>query len=166
MLITIINHTPAWVFVLFFALVYIGYRQTQARMVSKNTLLIMPTIMIALSISGELTTFNLQLSALFTWCIGGGLAWLLVNQLVSVRGSYVASKQLFNLSGSWLPLILMMAIFFTKYVVGVLLAKQAVVINTTEFMLIVSLLYGSFSGAFAARAHKTWQLKATTVKPH
>ncbi len=161
----IILQTPKWVFALFFGLLLLGYRQSKPRIANKNTLLIIPIVMVSLSISGELATFNLQLSALLTWFVGVGFAWLMVTQFTAIKGRYLVDKKLFELSGSWLPAILMLAIFFTKYAVGVLLATQAAIITSTEFMLVVSLLYGSFSGAFAARAHKTWQLKNTTAIP-
>jgi len=159
MLTQIISHTPTWVFALFIGLVALGYRQSKDRMISKNTLVILPIVMVALAINGELRTFNLQLSALFTWFLAAAVSYGLVKQFIAIQARYIEEQQLFVLKGSWLPLMLMMGIFLTKYIVGTLLATEAKIITTTEFMVIVSVLYGAFSGIFIARAHKILQLR-------
>ncbi|MBL4908904.1 MAG: hypothetical protein JKX78_02595 [Alteromonadaceae bacterium] len=155
----IISHTPTWVFALFIGLLALGYRQSKDRMISKNTLIILPIVMVALAINGELRTFNLQLTALFTWFFGATICYLLVQNYVSIKANYIQEQHLFALKGSWVPLILMMGIFLTKYIVSTLLATKAEIITSTGFMLIVSLLYGAFSGIFIARAHKVLALR-------
>lgn len=46
----------------------------------------------------------------------------------------------------------MMAIFFTKYLVGVAVALNPEFIELNPTIVICSLLYGGLSGAFASRA--------------
>jgi len=46
----------------------------------------------------------------------------------------------------------MMAIFMTKYLVGVVVARQLPVLELAEFMLFISFAYGGFSGVFVSRA--------------
>ena len=154
MLTQIIAHTPTWVFGLLFGLLALGYRQSKDRVMAKRALIILPIVMVALAINGEIRTFNLQLSALVTWFFGAALGYFLVRNFVKINAHYIKEQQVFFLKGSWLPLTLMMAIFLTKYIVGSLLATQANIITTTAFMLFVSVLYGVFSGFFIARTHK------------
>lgn len=45
-----------------------------------------------------------------------------------------------------------MVIFFTKYVVGVMLARHLAIVTEPVFVVLVSLCYGFFSGLFLARA--------------
>jgi hypothetical protein len=51
----------------------------------------------------------------------------------------------------------MLAMFFTKYAVGVMLARQLPVAGTFEFIGLVSLGYGFLSGLFLARALVVWR---------
>jgi len=159
----IISHTPTWVFALLIGLIALGYRQTKVRNVSKNTLIILPIAMVALAIKGELSTFNLQLTALFTWISGAVIAYFIITEYITIKAKYIKEIQQFELQGSWVPLALMMGIFFTKYIVGVMTATQAEIITSSGFMLTVSLLYGAFSGVFIARAHKTLRLKVNNT---
>jgi hypothetical protein len=56
-----------------------------------------------------------------------------------------------TLPGSWLPLALMMAIFFTKYGAAVAVAREPALVNMPLFIGGVSILYGVWSGLFFAR---------------
>ena len=60
--------------------------------------------------------------------------------------------------GSWLPMGVILAIFMTKYAVGVTLSMQPSLAHSDAFTLSVSLLYGLFSGFFAGRAIRLWRL--------
>jgi hypothetical protein len=64
----------------------------------------------------------------------------------------------YHLQGSWTPLALMMAIFLTKYVVGVASALKPDLLITMQFIVLLSILYGIFSGVFIGRALSTWSL--------
>ena len=82
-----------------------------------------------------------------------------VAEYFPVKGaSFDSNKESFFIAGSWLPLILMMAIFFTKYVVGILNALHPSIIVSTGFVISCSLIYGMFSGIFAARAISVWRV--------
>jgi len=52
----------------------------------------------------------------------------------------------------------MMGIFFTKYVVGVLLAMHPELGHQATFEIGISALYGAFTGIFAGRAIRLWRL--------
>ena len=76
-----------------------------------------------------------------------GLAWV-----PSRRVAYDASTAHFTVPGSWMPLALMMGIFFFKYAVAVVHAMKPGILETTTAVAVVAGTYGLFSGLFMARA--------------
>ena len=64
---------------------------------------------------------------------------------------YIADTRSFIMPGSWLPLALMMGIFFTKYGVGIMLAQHGELRDADSCIAIVSLVYGFWSGMFFGR---------------
>ena len=75
------------------------------------------------------------------------LAWV-----PSRRLAYDASTARFTVPGSWMPLALMMGIFFFKFAVAVALAIKPGILDTTPAAVMVAATYGVFSGLFMARA--------------
>jgi hypothetical protein len=149
----ILTHTPLWVFGLFFGLVYLGYVQSRTRQVSRNRLIVLPIAMLAWSLYSVWSTFDAHLTALAAWAC----AWGAVVAIGLVRGpsrsaSYDATTAQFTVAGSWLPLALMMGIFFFKYAVAVAHAVKPGVLDSTTAVAMVSATYGLFSGLFMGRA--------------
>ena len=64
---------------------------------------------------------------------------------------YVPQSHMFIIKGSWAWMGLIMALFFIKYTVGVLLAREIPLAQTFAFEISVSVMYGLFSGLFFAR---------------
>ena len=158
MLAEIMNRTPTWVFVLFFALVGLGYLQSRSRQTSRVALWLLPVGMGVFSIYGTGSAFGLSLHAVLAWTAGFGLMFLRgMFQRPSSQASFEPASQRFVIEGSWVPLALMMAIFFTKYAVGVVLARQLPIANNASFVGLASLAYGAFSGVFFARAWRVWR---------
>jgi hypothetical protein len=168
MLIQILTHTPRWVFALFLALVVLGAQQMFTRQVTLLRVLLLPAAMTGLSVWGVVSAFPLQPLALPAWMAGAVLAASLVLQSPLPQGvRYHTASQRFQLPGSVVPLALMMGVFFTKYVVGVTLAQTPQLAVTPGFSLVLSVLYGLFSGTFAGRAARLWRLAtANAVTPH
>ena len=152
----ILTHTPLWVFGLFFGLVYLGYLQSRTRQVARGRLIVLPIAMLAWSLYSVWSTFDAHLTALAAWiCV-----WVAVVTIGLARGpsrsaSYDAKTAQFTVAGSWLPLALMMGIFFFKYAVAVAHAVKPGVLDTTTAVAVVSATYGLFSGLFMARAVRT-----------
>ncbi len=74
--------------------------------------------------------------------------------------------KLFSMTGDERnQLVLMMAIFMTKYAVGVMLALHPDEANHAAFGLATSTLYGAFSGAFFGRATRLWRLARRAAQP-
>lgn len=153
MLIEILKRTPSWVFILFFFLVAVGYFQCKDRVIGRGKVFMLPFAMITLSFFGVLSAFGFIPVGVIPWVVGVGVAGWLGAKLVTPRGvSFATETQLFFVPGSRLPLALMMAIFFTKYAVGVIQARQLPIASEPIFIGSISLCYGFLSGAFLARA--------------
>jgi hypothetical protein len=158
LLIEIFKHTPSWVFVLFFILVALGYFQTKERKVTRGKVAILPVVMIALSFFGVFSAFGMPPVGIFSWVVGIALTVWLGAKLNRPHGvSFSPETRLLSVPGSWLPLALMMAIFSTKYMVGVVQARQLPVIGNPVFIGAIGLCYGIFSGIFLARAVVIWR---------
>ena len=153
MLLQIVQHTPAWVWGLLVALVGFGLSQAQAREVSLARVTVLPLVLLALSFSGVVSSFAHATIAILAWAIGVAAAITLGRRFVTVRGaSWSAETGTLRVPGSWLPLVLMVALFLIKYGVGVTLAMNHAIAADTAFGACCGLAYGGFSGLFAARA--------------
>jgi len=153
MLLQIVQHTPTWVWGLFVALVTLGLLQARAQEVSLARLTILPLVLLALSFSGVVSTFAHATIAILAWAVGVISAIALGRRFVTVRGaSWSPETGKLRVPGSWLPLVLMVALFLIKYGVGVTLAMNHAMAADTIFGACCGLAYGSFSGLFAARA--------------
>jgi hypothetical protein len=93
------------------------------------------------------------------WTVGYiALAVFIKKGLATAGSSYDSATRKITVTGSPIPLILMMSIFFLKYFVGASMAMKVNFTNDAAFPIVVSLLYGTFSGAFAGRALRLLKL--------
>ena len=153
MFIAIIQHTPVWVWGLLAALMGLGLWQTRDREMTLTRVTILPLAMIALSLSGVLTAFGPLPTALVAWAAGVGTALMVGRRLVAVRAArWSAQTGLLHVPGSWLPLVLIIALFSIKYVAGASLAMHPALAHDITFAGVLSLAYGAFSGLFLTRA--------------
>jgi hypothetical protein len=153
MITQILSHTPLWVFGLFFGLVYLGYLQSRTRRVSRQRLIVLPLIMLGWSLYSVWSTFDTHLTALAAWACVWSVAVAAGLARAPLQGaSYDPDAKQFTVPGSWVPLALMMGIFFFKYAVAVVHAVRPEVLETTAMMAVVAGIYGLFSGLFMARA--------------
>ena len=106
MLLKIIKHTPPWVFILFFALLIMGYMQSKDRVIRRGKIIILPIAMIGLSLYGVVSAFGIkQPASLISWVAGMSIAGFLSVKLPSPLGVSYSTKDLsFSVPGSWLPL--------------------------------------------------------------
>ena len=160
----IIIHTPIWVFGLFLGLLVLGLQQSKARNVKKIMVYPMPIGIIILSFFGVSSSFGYSLAPISLWFLGLGLSTLTGAIYFPIKGaSYSDETGTYSLKGSWIPLIFMMLIFFTKYVVGVMSALKFPILSSSSFIYSLSALYGIFSGIFASRAVSLWQTGSTSL---
>lgn len=149
----IISNTPKWVFLLFFALLALGISQMRTQIKSRKRVLILPIVMFVLSFLGVLSAFGRDAMPIAAWALGYiGLASFMAYGLADGGSSYTVETKQFTVAGSVIPLALMMSIFLLKYFVGASMAMKTGFTTDASFPIIISLLYGIFSGAFAGRA--------------
>lgn len=159
MLLQILAHTPRWVFAVFALLLWFGGRQLLAGRMSLARVTLMPVAMTGLSVYGVLSAFGDAPMPLAGWAAAAVVAAAIVLQRALPAGTrYSADTRSFHVAGSAVPLLLMMGIFFTKYVVGVQIAMHPGLAHQPDFALTVGTLYGAFSGIFVARALRLWKL--------
>lgn len=153
MIAQILSRTPAWVFALFVGLLAVGLLQTKTRTVRRLPALLLPAGMVALSLAGIQSSFGLTPVPVASWAVALAAAALVgVALFRDQRVRYDATAKAYFIPGSWVPLAVIMAIFFAKYVYAVMNAMNAAVIATTAFVAGLSAVYGVLSGYFAARA--------------
>lgn len=152
MMFTILQKTPPWVWGILVLLVGLGLLQTVARTVSLRRLIMLPLAMTALSLHG---TFNTFPPATWSWLMWLGAAMVTATWFATADmpagARFDATRRVFHLPGSWQPLALMMAIFVTRYAVGVVLAMAPALRHDEATAAIVSSLYGALSGVFIGR---------------
>ncbi len=153
MIVQFLSHTPSWVYATFFVLLVFGLIQTRTRTVSKLPALLLPAGMLALSLWGIYSSFGLATMPRAAW--GMAMASATVVGYTFFRDTRIhgtATDGTFFIPGNWVPLVVMMAIFLTKYVYAVMHAYNADVIATPLFIGALSAVYGLLSGYFASRA--------------
>jgi hypothetical protein len=162
MLGTILQHTPVWVWGLLAGLIALGLQQVRTRQASLVRVSITPVAMTALAVWGNVSAFGaspLFAAVMLTWLLSAAAMLAVFAPLAPPRGTvYDAASRSFHMPGSWAPMALIVAIFLTKYVVGVELAMRPALAQDSQYALIVGALYGLFSGAFIGRAARLWRL--------
>jgi hypothetical protein len=153
LIVQILSHTPVWVYALFFVLLAFGLMQTRTRTVSKIPALLLPVGMVALSLAGIKSSFGFTTIPLAAWAIAMAIATVVGYTFFrDKRIRCEATDGKFFIPGSWVPLVVMMAIFFAKYIYAVMKASNAEVISTAMFIGTLAAVYGLLSGYFSSRA--------------
>ncbi|WP_063706920.1 DUF6622 family protein [Pseudoalteromonas gelatinilytica] len=162
MIIEILTHTPLWVYGLFVGLIFVGWQQTRERHVKQSTLLILPLGMLALSFFGATSSFGYSLTIMLLW-LAGVLSSTIIGLLLfsASSASYQAQSASFKVPGSWWPMIFIMAIFFTKYTVGVLTSIKPELFANAALVLSLAAFYGILSGTFIARAIRVLKVRSS-----
>ncbi len=162
MLGSIVKNTPLWVWGLLAVLIALGLSQLKARTAGPVRIVLLPLAMTALSIWGTLSAFGRSPqfgSVQLAWIAAASLSLALVAPMAPPAGArYDASSGRFHLPGSWVPMLLILAIFLVRYAVNVELAMQPVLAQDDQYTLVTSALYGVFSGIFIGRAARVWRL--------
>ena len=164
MLEPILKHTPTWVWALLAALIALGLSQARKRSASLARIAITPVAMTALSIWGTVAAFGGSPQfgqAFMAWSAMAAASLAAVAPFSPPAGTrYDPATRSFTLPGSWIPMLLIVGVFLTKYVVGVELALQPPLAHDGTYMLAVATIYGVFSGIFIGRTARLWRLTA------
>jgi hypothetical protein len=161
---TIVAQTPVWVWGLLAGLLTLGLSQVSSRTATLRRVTIMPVVMTVFSLSGTVTAFGNSpqfATVLLVWAAATAAVVAVIASMSPDAGTtYDRASRSFALPGSWIPFALILAIFLTKYAVGIELAMQPRLAADSQFSLIVATLFGLFSGIFTGRAARLWRMAA------
>lgn len=124
-MLTILTHTPIWVFPLFLYIAFMTLRATRARIVNLPRLLGVPVMFILWGMSGLLSRHHLDLPLCLTFLAGLGLgaaALLAVGKPVLLGVD--RERGVMELAGSWAPFIRVMTLFIAKFTLGWMMALR------------------------------------------
>jgi len=169
MLIQIVHHTPLYVWAILAFLIYRGTAAMRAREVEFRKLCIIPGAMLILSLQDIAAKFGLDGLALVAWASGAAtvtaLAWRLAGSRIVAGGAAGTVR----VPGSRAPLVMMLAVFCTKYAASVWLAIQPHAHGQVLCVATVCVLFGACNGYFLgrlARDFQTWMgLQAGAAVP-
>jgi len=165
MILSILQHTPIWLFALFGLLVALGLRQTAPSRIHVARLVALPVAMSFLSLYGLLQSFAFQWLPIAAWAV----VFASVIAIARSRGprtdvQYSIESRSFSVPGSWLPLALMMTIFLIKYATSVLLAIDPSIARSIAPVASIGAVCGLSSGCFAARALGIWRTRVAAPR--
>jgi hypothetical protein len=165
-----LQHIPVWVFALLIGLIALGLLQTRTRLVGRKRLLGIQIALTLVTLAGvaQLWRHTPWLGlGLFSWAITCLLiTWFLGQGTAPAGASYQTDTRRYTVPGSWLPLVLFMAIFACKFGVGMLKATDPQQLNNLQAAIGISALYGLFSGLLNARALRLLTLRAHPQSPN
>ncbi|MES2605947.1 MAG: DUF6622 family protein, partial [Pseudomonadota bacterium] len=147
-LMPILLYTPRWVFGLLAALVVVGLMQTRTRRVPVKVAYVLPAAMMTMSLLGTFMNLGFTAVTVLFWLLGTGCATAIIVRVADSTISYDAETRKFNVEGSWTPLRVIMAIFLTRYAMGVSIGMNLSFVHDFYFAPTMSFLSGAFSGYF------------------
>jgi hypothetical protein len=150
----ILKNTPLWAWAILVGLIVVGLLQARQRYVPPALVVLLPAAMIAFSLVSLRSSFGWQLDAQASWAAGVAVAAILNSQVfLAPRGvRYDAATNRFEMPGSWVPLLLMLAIFSARYVINVTAAISPATVADANFIRAISMMLGFCSGLFLARS--------------
>lgn len=151
MLIQILTHTPLYVWAILAFLVYRGMAAMRDRDMEVRKLAMIPAVMLVLSLQDISAKFGLGGWALAAWAVAAAGVALAAGLAGSERIAASAVPGHVRVRGSRLPLVMMMAVFFTKYAASVAVSVAPQLRQDTLFACIVCGLFGVFNGWFIGR---------------
>ena len=159
MFVQIITHTPIWVWAIFVLLLWLGFKQSLPSTPGLKRITLIPLAMLGLSLYGLVSVFGSASVLLLAWgCSAVLAATLVARQPVQQGTQYNSWTKRFELPGSWVPLVLMMSIFMTKYGVGITAVMRPDLLHSAVLSYSICTVYGVCSGVFAGRALRLWGL--------
>lgn len=160
MLIKILTHTPLYVWAILALLVYRGVIAMRDRETNIKLLYVIPVVMLGLSLQDVVTKFGVHLLPLVAWNIAAAAMTLLVCHVGRAGIEPGSAPGRVRVRGSAIPLVMMMAIFVTKYALAVALVIRPQLRSDDLVAAGVCTLLGLFSGYFLgglARAVLTYR---------
>lgn len=149
-MITIITHTPIWVWIVLALLVYLGILQSKTRPIKRWRLLIMPVIFLPLSLITLFKSANIYLS-ITTFILAMAISFIVANRYFNKKPIiYQNTQGQWQQRGSWLFLSVYLFIFICRYVISASQAMHAPFINSHVFVIFMGLPMGVSLGVLFA----------------
>lgn len=160
----IVTHAPTWVWFLLTGLLAFGLMQARDRLVSLRLAAVLPLVMLVLSFRAVVSTFVPSADNVMAWLMGVAVAVAATHLSGWPRGiEWDAHRQRIAVPGSWVPLMLFLAIFALKFAVGAAMATHAEITGDPAFAPAVALAYGAFSGVFLRRGIAMWRAAPSRI---
>jgi hypothetical protein len=161
-LIAIMQGTPTWVWLLLAFLIYRGVNALHSRTTPLSKLAIIPLIFAAMGIAHLVSAPLVGWAAVAAWVVGLGAGF--------VGGVFNASRSRFIVDpialsvtspGSFVPLVLILATFATKFWLGFELATVTNIAALASYVVIDAAVSGVVAGMFAGRFFTYWKAVQT-----
>lgn len=164
----IATHVPVWVWIILVALIALGLKQRETQWVSRKRLLVLPAVWLVFGAWGVQKGFGQAGSAgvaMIAWAVGlltstaglvasgwpAGATQHRADATPDAAGS-PATSALYRVPGSWLPMMVMLAIFCARFAVGMALGFRPSLAHDPMFAGVASLSFGLLSGFFVGRS--------------
>lgn len=158
-ILSVVTHTPLWVWGLLVALVALGLSQARDHVLTAPRLLSQPLGMGALAFFGATQAFGWHAGVQPLWLLGVALGFGLNHWLRLPRRMQALPDGRFAIGGSWAPLALILGVFSLRYVAAVSMALAPQLAGQPLFAALASALYGLPIGVLAARAARVRALR-------
>jgi hypothetical protein len=151
MLIQILTHTPLYVWVILAFLLWRGAVEMRDRELTLRRMLILPLVMLGLSLNDMALKFDMGMVLVAAWVTGCAVAMLLAWRFGRTRIAAGTAPDCVLVRGSAMPLILMLAIFLTKYITSIVLVIQPQLAHQLAVAATICLVFGVFNGLLLGR---------------
>lgn len=148
----ILEHTPWWVFVLFFYCLWIGLKARKPHVLPLWKMFIIPLVFVYLSLHTLIHALSPSATIYLTYTIALFIGMVLgAIQLFFQKIQVDRASQRIHISGSWFTLIIILIIFASKYTLGYQMASDPMLLHNTTFELTLVLISALTSGMFVGR---------------
>lgn len=147
---SVVTHTPVWVWLAFALVLWLGYSRTRDRVVPVWRLVILPLVVVAFAAS------NLAGAGIGTYGLAGlaigAIAGLAAGLAIADHGrtEYLGGGRL-KLKGEWLSFVIVLLIFAIRYVRGATLAIDPAIAARPGFQLVMMAVSGFSAALLIAR---------------
>ena len=149
----IVRRTPVWVWGVLAALVFAGALQMRDHVLARRRVVMLPIGMSAYSLWGAIAIAGFNATTLTAWTAGLAAALAVGHQLPwASRVRHDGARNVFEVGASVWPLVLMLAVFATRYAAKVTLVFHPDWAAQAAFGGLIGTGYGALSGLLAARA--------------
>jgi hypothetical protein len=158
MVVQIVANTPPWVWVLLAFLLFLGIRALRPGTAPLWRIAILPAIFCVWGVSGLFSLHTPTLGRILPWlaaiAVGVGIG-MAISRLQPIRAD--KTHGLVRVPGGPLTLVLILGIFATKYVFGVLHGMSPALFAEPRYWLTEIVLSGTLTGMFVGRFIGLWR---------